>query len=299
MTIRIGASEVGGTFYTQALALKEVFSRARALPPADVVESQVGASIENAIRLDAGELDFAFVSAPWVAAASKGVAPFSRAIDLKTVVPMNLGPNFFVVRADSNLHNVGDLRGKKLAIGLKTGGMMPHANAVLKAIGLGLNDVHRVYVDFAEGAQMLMSGEVDAQYQRPIPNRVMTELSEQIQVRVLRYGPKQIEAALEAIPYDRATLMRKGAVRGLEEDILQLGVLNLLVAHARADEGTVRLVAQTVIENSIELGVLVPLFAGLRELMDMTRKERCASLEFDGVTLHPGAARAYADAGFI
>ncbi len=299
MTIRIGASEVGGTFYTQALALKDVFRRARALPSADVVESQVGASIENAIRLDTGELDFAFVSAPWVAAASKGVAPFSRAIDLKTVAPMNLGPNFFVVRADSNLHNVGDLRGKKLAIGLKTGGMMPHANAVLKAIGLGLNDVHRVYVDFAEGAQMLMSGEVDAQYQRPIPNRVMTELSEQIQVRVLRYGPKQIEAALEAIPYDRATLMRKGAVRGLDEDILQLGVLNLLVAHARADEGTVRLVAQTVIENTIELGVLVPLFAGLRELMDMTRKERCASLEFDGVTLHPGAVRAYADAGFI
>jgi TRAP transporter TAXI family solute receptor len=212
---------------------------------------------------------------------------------------MNLGPNFFVVRADSNLRNVSDLRGKKVAIGLKTGGMMPHANAVLKAIGLGLNDVQRVYVDFAEGARMLISGEVDAQYQRPIPNRVMTELSKQCEVRVLRYDKTQIEAALRAIPYDRLTLMNKGSIRGLDEDIPQLGVLNLLVAHARTDERTVQLVAQAVITHAIALGALVPLFDGLPALLDMIRCERFVSLEFDDVRLHPGAARAYADAGFL
>jgi uncharacterized protein len=299
MHIRIGASERNGTFHSQALALKEIFSRVQALPPVEVVESNVGASIENAIRLDAGALDFAFISAPWVAAAKQGTAPFSRSIDLKTVAPMNLGPNFFVVRADSTLHSVSDLRGRKLAIGLKTGGMTPHADAVLNALGLGQNDLDRVYVDFADGARMLIAGEVDAQYQRPIPNQVMTELSERILVRVLRYEPRQIAAALKAVPCDRLTFMKKGSIRGLEEDIPQLGVLNLLVAHARADQDTVRRVVQTVIDNANELGALLPLFGGLRELLDATRRERCASLEFDGVTLHPGADRAYADAGYI
>ena len=299
MTIRIGASEIGGTFYTQALALRKVFSRLPALPPVEIVESQVGASIENSIRLDVGALDFAFISAPWVAAAKNGTAPFLRSIDLKTVAPMNVGPNFFVVRANSTLHNVSDLRGKKLAIGLKTGGMTPHADAVLKALGLGPNDLERIHVDFADGARMLISGEVDAQYQRPIPNQVMTELSEQILVRVLRYEPRQIEAALKAVPYDRPTLMKKGAVPGLDEDIPQLGVLNLLVSHARVHEETVRLVVQAVVANAVELGALVPLFAGLRELLDTTRLERCALLEFDNVTLHPGAASAYANLGYI
>jgi TRAP transporter TAXI family solute receptor len=299
MTIRIGASELGGTFYTQALALKEVFGRVPALPPVEIVESRVGASIENAIRLDARVLDLAFVSAPWVAAAKKGIAPFSRSIDLKTVAPMNLGPNFFVARADSTLRNVTDLRGRKLAIGLKTGGMTPHADAVLKALGLGPNDLERVHVDFAEGARMLISGEVDAQYQRPVPNRIMTELSEKIPVRVLRYEPQQIEAALKAVPCDRPTLMTKGSIRGLEEDIPQLGVLNLLVTHAAAREEIIRLVVRTIIENASELGVRLPLFAGLRDLLVTTRRERCALLQFDGVTLHPGAARAYADAGYI
>ena len=299
MTIRIGASEVGGTFYSQALALKAVLSRVPALPTVEVIESRVGASIENAIRLDADALDFAFISAPWVAAAKTGTAPFSRSIDLKTVAPMNLGPNFFVARADSTLWNVSDLRGMKLAIGLKTGGMTPHADAVLGALGLGPNDLERVYVDFAEGARMLIAGEVDAQYQRPVPNRVMTDLSERIAVRVLRYESRQIEVALKAVPCDRPTFMKKGAVRGLDEDIPQLGVLNLLVAHPRCREATVRLVVQTIIDNATELGARLPLFADLAKLLDVTRRERCALLEFGGVTLHPGAARAYADAGYI
>lgn len=298
MTIRIGASEAGGTFYTQALALKEVFDRVPELSPVEVVESRVGASIENALRLDAGALDFAFISAPWVAAAKTATAPFSRSIDLQTVAPMNLGPNFFVVRADSALYNVSDLRGKRLAIGLQTGGMTPHANAVLKAIGLRPDDLERVYVDFAEGARMLIAGDVDAQYQRPIPNQVMTELSERVPVRVLRYSPEQIEAALKAIPCDRLTIMRKDTIRGLDEDIPQLGVMNLLVTHARADVETVHLLVQAIIGNASELGARLPLFAGLCDLLETTRKERCASLQFDDVLLHPGAARAYAAAGF-
>jgi len=299
MTIRIGASERGGTFYTQALALKEVFGRVPALPPIEIVESEVGASIENAIRLDADALDLAFISAPWVAAGKNGTAPFSHRIDLKTVAPMNLGPNFFIARADSALQYVSDLRGKRLAIGLKTGGMTPHANAVLAALGLGANDLERVYVDFSEGARMLISGAVDAQYQRPIPNRVMTELSEKVLVRVLRYEPHQIDAALKAVPFDRPTTMKKGTLRGLDEDLPQLGVLNLLVTHARADADTVRLVVQTILENDAELGSLVTLFAGLPELLETTRTERCALLAFDGVTLHPGAVRAYEAAGFV
>jgi hypothetical protein len=51
MTIRTGASEQGGTFYTQALALKEVFGHVPALPAVEVDESRVGASIETAKRV--------------------------------------------------------------------------------------------------------------------------------------------------------------------------------------------------------------------------------------------------------
>jgi uncharacterized protein len=295
MPIRIGTGEFGGTFYTQGLALKRVLERAPRIPPVEVVESPLGVSIENAIRLDEGEVDFAFIAAPWVAAARKGQPPFTRPIDLRAAVPMNLGPNFFIARADSELRKVSDLRGKKVAVGLQNGGMAPHAEAVFAALGIGAGDLVRVYVDFAGGADMLAAGEVDAQFQCPIPNRVMTELSERVCLRVLVYEPAHLDAALKSIPHDRRITMRKGAFRGVDEDVPQLGVLNLLVTHARADANMVHNVVRAIVSAGSELGQLDPLFEGLGELLEMLKVRNRALLEFDGVQLHVGAVRAYTE----
>jgi uncharacterized protein len=297
MPIRIGTGEHGGTFYTQGLALKSVLERAPRVPAVEIVESPLGMSIENAIRLDAGEIDFAFISAPWVAAARKGQPPFTRPIELRVAAPMNLGPNFFVARADSGLRKVSDLRGKRVAVGALNGGMAPHAEAVFSALGIGAGDLERVYVDFAGGADMLAAGEVDAQFQCPIPNRVMNELSERVHLRVLTYDPADLDAALKSIPHDRCITMRKGSFRGVDEDVLQLGVLNLLVTHARTDADTVRNVVRAIVSASGELGRLDPLFAGLCELLEKLKSRNRAGLEFDGVELHVGAVRAYTEAG--
>ncbi len=297
MPIRIGTGEHGGTFYTQGLALKSVLERAPRIPAVEIVELPLGMSIENAIRLDAGEIDFAFISAPWVAAARKGQPPFTRPIDLRVAAPMNLGPNFFVARADSGLRKVSDLRGKRVAVGAQNGGMAPHAEAVFLALGIVAGDLERVYVDFAAGADLLAAGEVDAQFQCPIPNRVMNELSERVHLRVLTYDPAHLDAALKSMPHDRCITMRKGSFRGVDEDVLQLGVLNLLVTHARTDADTVQNVVRAIVSARSELVRLDPLFAGLGELLEMLKARNRASLEFDGVELHAGAVRAYTETG--
>jgi TRAP transporter TAXI family solute receptor len=298
MLIRIGTGESGGTFYTQGLALKAALERSPRLPPVEVVESRAAVSIENAVRLDAGEIELGIISAPWVASAARGTHPFDRPIDLRVAAPMNIGPNFFVARADSGLRKVSDLRGKKVAVGMNGGGMAEHAEAVFGALGIGADDVTRVHVDFAEGAEMLASGEVDAQFQCPIPNRVMTDLSERIPVRVLSYDPPHLKAALKSIPLDRRIVMRKGAFRGHDEDLPQLGVLNLLVTHARVDADTIRDVVTAIVLAASELERLHPLFAGLPELFGMF-KDPSRAAEFAGAELHPGAARAYREMGLL
>jgi TRAP transporter TAXI family solute receptor len=297
-SIRIGTGERGGTFYTQGLALKAAMERIPRTPRIEVVESPAGMSIENAYRLDTGDIDFGFISAPWVAAAKQGAPPFTHAIDLRIAAPMNLGPNFFVARADSALRKVSDLRGKRVAVGMKDGGMAPHAEGVFAALGMGPDDLERVYVDFAEGAEMLAAGTVDAQFQCPIPNRVMTQLSERIPVRVLTYDPPHLDAALKAIPHDQCIMMRKGALRGLDQDVPQLGVLNLLVTHARADATTVEHVVGAIILAATELARLDALFAGLADLIE-TFGRRQSRATFGGVELHPGAVRAYLETGSL
>src|SRR6476661_2215445 len=297
--IRIGTGERGGTFYTQGLALKAALERIPHAPDIEVLESSAGVSIENANRLEAGEIDFGFISAPWVVAAKQGTAPFTRAIDIRVAAPMNLGPNFFIARADSGLCKVSDLRGRRVAVGMKDGGMAPHAEAVFAALGIGPDDLDRVYVDFAEGAEMLATGAVDAQFQCPVPNRVINDLSERVLLRVLSYDPAHLDAALKAIPHDRRIMMKKGALRGLDQDLPQLGVLNLLVTHARTDAATVERVVRAIVLAAPELGRIDPLFAGLADLLDMFRHNSKVRPEFGGVELHPGAVRAYRELGFL
>jgi TRAP transporter TAXI family solute receptor len=295
MTLRIGTAERGGTFHSQGLALKAILERHNT--PADVVEC-ASASIENATRLHAGDIDFGFMAANWLPRAKAGAAPFTRPIDIRLVAPMNAGPLFFIARADSDLRWVDELRGRRVAVGAEQSGMSQHAHGIFRTIGMSFSDFVPVYLDFAAGAQALVDGEVDAQFQCPIPNQIMTELSERIAVRVLGFRPDQLETVLQAVPFYRRAVMRKGALRGLEADVPQPGVLNVLVTHARIAPSTVRSAANAIVANSTELGRLNPLFQGLDDLLQPLRSQGAAALDF-GIPLHPGALAAYRDRGLL
>ena len=296
MPLRIGTAEADSTFLTQGLALKAVLDRVASLRPVDVLTSP-HASIENANRLHAREIDFGFMAANWIGRAKAGEAPFTHPIDLRTAAPMNAGPLFFIARADARLRSVADLRGKRVAVGPQASGMAQHARTIFGA--LGMRDVTPVHLDFAAGANALAAGEVDAQLQCPIPNKVMTALSERIAVRVLPYGPGQLDSVLAAGPDYRPTVMRRGAIRGLDTDIAQVAVVNVLVTHADASEATVHAAVGAIVAAADELGRLNPLFAGLAEQFQPLRSKGAACLEFGGVRLHPGAIAAYRAAGLM
>ena len=152
---------------------------------------------------------------------------------------------------------------------------------------------------FPEGADALVAGEVDVQFQCPIPNAVMTDLSERARVKVVPYREEQIEDVLSKVPFYRRVIMRRGVFRGVDEDIPQLAVLNVLVSHERVDEDLVCEFASTLVRNAEALARINPLFDGLVELYEPLRTQGAAALELDGVPLHPGAVRAYRDAGYL
>jgi TRAP transporter TAXI family solute receptor len=212
---------------------------------------------------------------------------------------MNAGPLFFIVRADSPIRSFSDLRGRRIAVGPRTSGMVQHARGLFGALGMSFSDFSPAYLDFAAGAEALAAGDIDAQFQCPIPNAVMTELAQRIALRVLPYQPGELEAVIQTVPHYRRTVMRAGAIRGLEADVAQIAVLNVLVTHKSVAEAIVHEAAKSIATRCAELGRLNPLFAGLEELFEPLRSQGRAALEFGGVPLHPGALRAYREVGLL
>ncbi len=298
MTIRIGTSERDGTFYSQGHALKAVFERRPALTPVQVLESN-SASTENANRLHAGAIEFGFMASNWIGRAKRGETPFVQPIDLAMAAPMNAGPLFFIARAQSPIRSFADLRGRRIAVGPPMSGMVQHAHVIFAALGLGFADFSPVYLDFAAGAEALATGEIDAQFQCPIPNKVMTGLAERVALRVLPYHGRELETVMAAVPYYRRTVMRKGAINGLEADLPQIAVVNVLVTHPGVAEATVHEAVAAIVANCDELGRRNPLFSGMAELFAPLRSQGPAALEFGGVPLHAGALRAYRELGLL
>jgi uncharacterized protein len=298
MPIRIGTAESNSTFLTQGHALKTVLDERPALRPVEILLSPA-ASIDNARRLGAGELEFGFMASNWTGLAKRGEPPFARPIDIRMAAPMNAGPLFFIARDDSDIAATSDLRGKRVAVGPETSGMAQHARRIFKALDLSFSDFTPVYLDFAAGAEALTDGRIDAQLQCPIPNKVMTELAEHTAVRVLPFGPGQLDALIAAVPYYRRTTILKGAIRGLDTDVEQPAVINVLVTHARVGDDIVQEVVASIVANCEQLGRLNRLFADLCELFEPLRSKGLAVLESSGIPLHTGAARAYAAAGLV
>jgi TRAP transporter TAXI family solute receptor len=295
---RIGTSEFGGTFYTQGLAFAELFNAGR--PENDRCTVQTTeASIHNAEQLDSGDLEFGFMASNWIGRAYRGEEPFRQPIALRMVSPANAGPMFFVTLKDSSLRTVGDFGGRRIAVGPKGSGMEQHVRTICAALEIPLERFTPVYLSFAEGADALIRGKVDAQFQPPIPNRVMTDLSERADVRVLAYAPEQLEQLLAKVPFYRRVVMKGGVFRGVTADTPQIAVVNVLVSHEKSSESAVHDMAMAIAGNVKRLPTLNPLFSGLADLLEPLKSGGAAALEFGGVPLHAGARRAYRELGLL
>jgi TRAP-type uncharacterized transport system substrate-binding protein len=126
----------------------------------------------------------------------------------------------------------------------------------------------------------------------------MTDLSTRTLIRVLPYDAGLLERLLAAVPYYRRTVMPAGAIRGLDRDTPQAGVLNLLVAHARMDDATAAAMTRAVVANATALERLNPLFRGLEDLIGELRRLGAGRLAGEGAALHAGTASAFRALGF-
>jgi hypothetical protein len=294
----MGTSESGGTFYTQGLAIAELFNRSRAGGEQCVVVTS-DASIHNAEQLDRGELEFGFMASNWIGRAKNATAPFIKPIAVRMVAPANAGPMCFVKLASSPIRSIADFKGKRVAVGTKGSGMEQHIHTIFDVLGIFFDSFTPVHMGFAEGADALVAGAIDAQFHPPIPNRVLTDLSQRADIRVIPFAPGQLDKVMAQVPFYRPVVMEKNVFRGVVEDVTQVGVINVVVTHERITDEVVRHMAKTIAANLDALPQMNPLFKGLKNLFEPLRIQGAAAFEFGGVALHPGAVKAYREAGWL
>lgn len=293
--VAIATSDVDSTFHRQAVALGEMWKDNGLV---DAVEPLfTSGSVENAQLVAARKATYAFMAANWLPLAATGKGPFKEPLPVSLLTTINTGPLFFCSRADSKLSSFDDLKGKRVGLGHENSGMVQHIHTIFAALGIPLNWIEPVYCHTRPGNQMLIEGKIDAQWQPPIPNIQFDDLNRQVPLKVLSFSSEQRMRILEKVPYYAEVSIPKDAIRGIEHDTTEIAVVNILAVHAEDDEETVFRRTRAIIAHADDLARRNPLYRGLDRLLVDSGKRIIPVLSKAGAPQHPGAARAFREAG--
>ena len=296
-TIRIASSDLRSTFFAQAKALGAILVEEGIADKTEVLVTT--GSVMNAEMVASGEADLGFMASNWVPRAVTGTLPFSKPVDIAIAAPLNAGPLFFVAKADSELDTVAQLRGRKVAVGVRDSGMAQHALNMVRVFGWGDQGMEFAFISTFDGGDGLATGAVDAQLQAPIPSSHFTELCRRTPIKVLAYAERQIETACRKIPFYTRANVPADLVPGQEADLEAIGVLNVMVAAAGGDPGFTGDVVAAFIKRAGDLENMNPLFRGLRGLLAKARTEGLGALAPDGTPFHRAGVEAFRRAGLL
>ena len=159
---RIGTGGTAGTYYPVGVQIAAAVSQ----PGKLVVTAQPSnGSLGNVIGVASGSLESGFSQADVATWAQTGTGSFEGKPALtKLRLIANLYPEsiHIVVRKDSDIHKIGDLRGKRVALDEVGSGSLISARQVLLAHGLKESDLRPEYIKPNQSGDRLLSGSLDA-----------------------------------------------------------------------------------------------------------------------------------------
>ncbi len=214
-----------------------------------------GASVENINLIKEGKVEMAFVMSDVLTQAVKGEGNFSAPVTEVSQIA-TLYPNFIqiVTRADSGIKTVKDLVGKRVAVGDQNSGVEVNARNLLNGHGITYDDIKVDYLGYAEAADGLKSGTVDAAFLTSgLPNASVLELSKTLDINIVSVDPADVEKIAKDQSYFVSIEIPAGTY-GNEEVIPTAAIMNALVVRTDLSEDDVYKLTKTFFESLPTLG---------------------------------------------
>ncbi|MCC6047820.1 MAG: TAXI family TRAP transporter solute-binding subunit [Desulfurococcaceae archaeon] len=288
--LKIWTGGTGGVYYPLGVKLSELLNKYAS----DVVTASVstsGASVANMRALAAGDANLVFVQNDIAYYAYKGIYMFNGSkVDIVRGVAV-LYPEVvqIVVRADSGIKSIYDLRGKRVAVGAAGSGTAVEAELILRAAGLWAT-ITPQYMDFATAASALKLGQVDAAFVvAGIPTSAVLELSATVPVNLVEV-PDEVLSKLVEQGYRFFTryTVPAGTYTGMTSDVRTVAVMAMLAVRADVPDHVVYTVLKVMFDRLSEL----------REAHARAKDiELAKALQGMPIPLHSGAIRFYQERG--
>jgi hypothetical protein len=279
-----------GTYYPFGGAMARIWNAK--IPGMNVTAQTTGASAENIRLVNKKEVELALVQSDTLDFAYNAKESFKEAIKSMSAIAV-LYPEIIqvVVRADSPVKSIADLKGKKVGVGAPGSGTEANFRQLMDVYGLAKADVNSQYLSFSESAEAFKDRHIDGFIVTAgIPNAAIMDISTQHEIRIINI-PADMAAKLTAkYPFLAVAKVPAGTYKNQNQEAATVAVNAVLIAGNDLPADVVYNMTKALFDNQAELASA---HAKGKEL-NLQYAVKGVSIPF-----HPGALKYYKEKGAI
>jgi TRAP transporter TAXI family solute receptor len=282
--VSIATGNSTGVYYILGNAYAEQLSTATG-GKLKATAAETGASVQNIQQLVAGQYQVAFSLFDTATDAVNGKGAFTSKQPVQAIARIYDNYTHVVVRADSGINSVADMKGKRISTGSPKSGTEVIANRLLQSAGLDpAKDITPQRLDLAKSVDGMKDGSIDGLvWSGGLPTPGVTDLFTTLGAKVRFIDITPLLPNMQALnpAYQSATI--PAASYKTPSDVPTIVVPNVLLVKEDVDANTACVLTKTLFEKKDELAKANAAAKGLS--LDKARKT-------DPVPLNRGATTA-------
>lgn len=251
MTMGTGGS--AGTYYGYGGVLGQYIRNKASI---DVKVVATDGSKANIQGIAAGDYQLGTVQSDVMAYAWEGTRSFESTgkIDSFRVVAGLYAESVQLVTMDPSIKSVADLKGRSVSIGAPGSGVYFNATDVLAAAGLAETDINAQYQSFADSADALKDGKIDAAFiVAGAPTPAITELCTTNSAYLVPIDGAVADAMMASSPFYTTYVIPAGTYPGQDSDVTTVTVKATLIVDAKASEDAVYNLTKAIFDNAADI----------------------------------------------
>ena len=284
------AGPTGGMYYPVGISIAEILTNKLGIQATAQITGGAAENPSLVQNLD-GEVGLTMTSSAY--AAYYGKAPYTSACSdvVGWFNNISTGVLHMIVRKDSGINSIADIKGKRVAMGPAGNGGLGISSNIWKLYGFTADECTTTYCSFADGLAALKDGNVDvALVQSTPPAAAVVEFAVTYSnFKILSIDVDVAEKLLAENPY-YAMVELAAEVYGTEEGATVIGVPVMAIVSATLSEDVVYELTKAVMEN-----------------IDTVRGAAAAAKNFAvenaakdmPIPFHPGAEKYFREIGLI
>lgn len=286
----MGTGSATGNYYNFGSAVCTIVNN---VTGATITVNATGGSTENARLLGSGDNEFAMIQSDVYSYAHNGVELFegNPVTNFQAVTACYPEMVQIVVRKDSGIKTVDDMRDKNVCVGAVGSGYEVAARQILGVYGMTYDDINETFADQSTAKNGVQDGTFDAMFLcSGYPNGNVTELSLTGNIELVSIDDEHMALLLEKYPFysEFTTDISEKDDYNLGHSVTSVAVKCMLVCADWFTEDEIYTLTKTIYEN-------------LDDIKEINAKANYMSLEsaLSGIPsdLHPGALKYYEEMG--